>query len=267
MLPGISTVDTAGRRLYSLLESYDGTKFDLVSINVDSGARGATCATTFPIPTSYALQNLNIAWDENNGTVLVAGCTDSECAGYVMVSRIDPATCKATPVVKIPTDPPLNPQQGAAAFDPSTNTLVTTVTQAGKKGVVGLVLVSVNVLTGEVLHVLQEASANVTIVALSNAGPGLFLGVGMLPDYTVALATFNSALNSIAVAPAVPGYHEGLPGLSVYEKKEEIFYFLSQDSVTGSARIVGVFAANGTLASSGVLPGDASQFPSSFFLL
>jgi len=131
------------------------------------------------------------------------------------------------------------------------------------------VLVSVNVLTGKVLHVLQEASANVTIVALSNAGPGLFLGVGMLPDYTVALATFNSALNSIAVAPAVPGYHEGLPGLSVYEKKEtgDVFYFLTPDSVTGSARIVGVFASNGTLASSGVLPGDASQLPSSFFLL
>ena len=220
------------------------------------------------MPTAYALQNLNIAWDANNGTMLVSGCTDTECAGYVQVSRIDPATCAATPIIKVPTDPPINPRQGAAAFDPSTNTLVMTVTQAGKKGV-GLVLVSVDVLTGKVLHVLPEASANVSLVALSSAGPGLFLGLSVLPDLTVALATFDSARNKVSVAPAVPGYVEALPGLSVFERREsgDVFYFVTEDGPGGGARLVGVFVANGTLASSGNLPGDASQAPSALFLL
>ena len=271
LLPGISAVDVAGRKLYSLLMSPNGASYELVSINVDSGVRGATCATAYPVPSNYALQNLNIAFDSNNGTVLVAGCTDLECAGYVLVSRIDPATCTATPVVKFATDPPLNQnQQAATGFDPATNTLVVSATQASKKGVVGLVLVSINVLTGTVLHVLPEAGANATIVSLANAGPGLFVGVASLPDYTLAFATYDSVRNKVSVAPVLPSYVAPLPGLGAYVHGDsgDIYYFLTEDgSIGGAVRIVGVFAANGTLASSGTIPGDASQAPSSLFYL
>jgi hypothetical protein len=271
LLPGVSTVDVVGRRLYSLLESADGTRFDLVSINVDSGVRGATCATPFPVPPNYALQNLNIAWDKNNGTVLVAGCTDPECAGYVQLSRIDPVSCTATDVVKVAADPPLESStQAASAFDPATNTFVMTISQAGKAGVVGPVLVTVNVLTGKVTHVLSETQAGVKIYALSSAGPpGLFLGLNVGADLRVALATFDAVGNKVSLAPFLTGFVEALPGISVLVPRDtgDLFFFLTEDGATGSARIVGVFAANGTLASAGNLPGDVSQAPSSLFLL
>ena len=70
LLPGITAVDAVGRRLYSLLMSPNGASYDLVSIDVDSGVRGAaTCATSLPVPSAYPLQNLNIAWDPNNSTL------------------------------------------------------------------------------------------------------------------------------------------------------------------------------------------------------
>ena len=66
------------------------------------------------------------------------------------------------------------------------------------------------------------------------------------------------------------GYVAPLPGLGAYVHGDsgDIYYFLTEDgSIGGAVRIVGVFAANGTLASSGTIPGDASQAPSSLFYL
>jgi len=269
LLPGVSTVDVAGRRLFALVESATGASFDLVSLDVDSGARGATCATPFSVPANYPLQNINIAFDPNNKTVIVAGCTDPECAGYVGVSRINPATCAATQVVKVPTDPPLNPTQSSAAFDPATDTFLMTVSQAVGKKPSGPVLVSVDMRTGRVLHSFAEGGTNFNVMSLVNDGPGRFLGVNVLQDQTVALATFDSARNKASVAPAVPGVLAALPGLSALERGEggDVFYFLSQDGASGAARVIGVFAANGTLASTGTLPGDYSQSPTALFAL
>lgn len=269
LLPGISAVDIVGRRLYSLLESATGTSFDLVSLDVDSGVRGSSCSTPFPIPANYPLQNLNIAFDETNRTVIVAGCTDAECAGYVGVSRIDPATCIATLVVKVPTDPPLSPTQSCAAFDPATDTFVMTVSQAIGKRPAGAALVTVDMRSGRVLHSLAEVGANFSIVALTRAGPGRFLGVNMSPDQSVSMVAFDSTRNKATLAPAVPGCVAALPGLSALERRADgdVFYFFTQDGASGAARIVGVFAANGSLASAGTLPGDFSQSPSSFFML
>lgn len=269
IIQGVSTVDAAGRRLYSLLPSASGTSFDLISLDVDSGVRGATCATPFPAPSAYLLQNLNIAYDPNNKTVIVAACTDNECAGYVQVVRIDPAPCLVTPVVKIPCDPPLELSQGAAAFDPATNTFVMTVAQAVGKKPAGPVLISVDMLAGKVANSFVEAGTNFSIVALASAGPGRFVGLNVRPDLSVALATFDSARNKASLAPAVPGCVQPLRGLGALERKAsgDVFYFFTQDAAFGAARIIGVFAANGTLASTGSLPGDASQSPTSFFVL
>jgi hypothetical protein len=269
LLPGVTAVDSVGRRLFSLLMAPNGLTYELVSIDVDTGVRGATCATAFPVPSAYALQDLNIAWDPNNATVIVAGCTDSECAGYVQVSRIDPETCVATPVVKVATDPPLSYVQGGTAFDPATNTFVMTVSQIAGKKAAGPVLVTVNMLAGTVEHVFVETSTNVSIIALTTAGPGRFLGVNVLPDFSVALATFDSVRNKVSLAPAVPNCVQALPGRSALVRSEtgDIFYFITQDGAGGSPRIIGVFAANGTLASTGLLPGDASQAPPAFFHL
>ena len=203
--------------------------------------------------------------------MIVAGCTDSECAGYVQVSRINPVTCAATPVVKVPADPPANSYtQEGSAFDPATSTFVMTVSQAAGKKTAGPVLVSVDMLTAKVAHVLVETGTNVSIVALTSAGPGRFLGVNELPDLSVALATFDSVRNKVSIAPGIPGCVQALPGRSAFERREsgdDVFYFITQDGVGGAARIIGVFAANGTLASTGLLPGDASQSPPAFFFL
>ena len=268
LLPGITALDAVGRRLYSLTLSAAGGTYDLLSINVDTGARGATCATTIPVPSNYALQDLNLAFDQNNKTVIVAACTDTECAGYVQVSRVDPASCALTPVVKVPTDPPIAPAQSAAAFDPATNTFVMTISQAVGKNPASPVLVSVNMLTGKVAHVLAETDTRV--VALSSAGPGLFLGVSVrTADASIALATFDSARNKVSRGPVVPNCVEALPGLSalVQNANGDVLYFITQDGVSGSPRIIGLFGANGTIASTGLLPGDASQTPSAFFAL
>ena len=271
LLPGVSTVDVAGRRLYSLLESASGVNFELVSINVDSGVRSTTvCKTDFYVSSSYPLQNVNIAWDANNATVIVAGCTDPECAGYVGVSRIDPVTCASKPVVKAPTDPPLSSTRaGGSAFDPATDTFVMTIAQAAGKKPVGPVLVSIDMRSGKVLHTFVETGTNVSIIALTSAGPGRFLGVNEFPDLRIALATLDSALSKVSLAPAVPNCVEALAGASALVQKDggDVFYFLSQDGAGGATRIIGVFAANGTVASTGLLPGDASLAPPAFFVL
>ena len=221
------------------------------------------------MPSNYPLQNVNIAFDPKNLSVIVAGCTDPECAGYVQVSRIDPATCAVTPVVKDPTDPPLAPQQAAGAFDPATNIFVVTVSQAVGKKPVGPVLVSVDMLAGKVTHSFAQSGTNFSITSLTSAGPGRFLGVIVLPNLSVALATFDSVRNRASLAPAVPGCVQALPGLSALERRADgdVFFFLTQDSATGGVRVIGVFAANGTLASAGALPGDVGQSPSALFVL
>lgn len=269
LLPGVSAVDVGGRHLFSLLESATGLTFDLVSLNVDSGERGATCATPLPVPTNYPLQNLNIAFDEKNGTVIIAGCTDAECAGYVGVSRVDPATCAVTPVVKVPTDPPQSAAQASAAFDAATDTFVMTVSQAVGKRPAAPVLVSVDMRAGRVLHSFAEGGTNFSIAALSRAGPGRFLGVNVRADLTVAMATFDSTRNKATLAPAVPGCVQALPGLSALVRRADgdVFFFVTLDGASGAPRIIGVFAANGTLASAGALPGDYSQAPTAFFAL
>lgn len=271
LLPGVSAVDPDGRKLYSLLMSTDGTHYVLISLNVDSGERGVTCSTSFPVPSNYALQNLNIAWDSNNKTVIIAGCTDVECAGYVQVSRIDPVTCDAIPVVKVPTDPPITSiQGGTASFDASTNTFVMTVTQAIGKKSSGPVLVSVDMVKGKVIHTFVETGTNFTIYSLTSAGPGRFLGVNVSPNLSVSLATIDSIRNKITLSPIIPNCVQALPGLCALERKKtgDVFYFLTYDgSVGSSTRIIGVFAGNGSIASIGSLPGDTNQAPSSFFML
>ena len=270
LLPGINAVDPIGRRLYSFIMSNDGLTYELISIDVDSGIRGSTCSTTIPVPSSYSLQNLNMAWDGKNKTVIVAGCTDTECAGYVQVSRIDPKTCELIPIVKVPTDPPISYTQGGSSFDPSTSTFLMTVSQAIGKKSSGPVLISVDMIAGKVTHSYVETGSNITIYSLTNAGPGLFKGVNVFPDLRIALATVDSIRNKITLSPIVPNCVQALPGLSALEKRKtggDIFYFITLDGTIGAPRIIGLFATNGTIASIGNLPGDASLLPSSLFIL
>jgi hypothetical protein len=268
LLPGVSTLDPVGRKIYSLLMSTDGSLFDLISLNVDSGVRGKTCSTTFPVPVSYALQNLNIAFDSNNKTVIVAGCTDVECAGYVQVSQINPETCESRSILKVATDPSIYNSQGGGAFDAKTNTFIMSVMQIVGKASSGPVLISVDMVLGKVLHTFVEA--NSTLVSVTSDGLGRFLGVSVLPDLRVALTTIDTVKNKITIAPPVPNCVQALPGMSALEKQEtgdDIFYFFTQDGGLGAARLIGVFAANGTIASTGTLPGDVSLLPTSFFML
>jgi len=269
LLPGINAVDPIGRRLYSLIMSNDGLTYELISIDVDSGIRGSTCSTTIPVPSSYSLQNLNMAYDGKNKTVIVAACTDTECAGYVQVSRIDPKTCELIPIVKVPTDPPISYIQGGSSFDPSTSTFLMTISQAIGKQSSGPVLISVDMIAGKVMHSFVETGSNITIYSLANAGPGLFKGVNVFPDQRIALATVDSIRNKITLSPIVPNCVQALPGLSALEKRKtgDIFYFITLDGSIGAPRIIGLFSTNGTIASIGNLPGDASLLPSSLFIL
>ena len=122
---------------------------------------------------------------------------------------------------------------------------------------------------GRVLHSFAEGGTNFSIAALSRAGPGRFLGVNVRADLTVAMATFDSTRNKATLAPAVPGCVQALPGLSALVRRADgdVFYFVTLDGASGAPRIIGVFAANGTLASAGALPGDYSQAPTAFFAL
>ena len=46
-----------------------------------------------------------------------------------------------------------------------------------------------------------------------------------------------------------------------------VLYFLAVDSTSGGALVVGVHTGNGTIASTGALPGDAGQAPAALFFV
>lgn len=181
---------------------------------------------------------------------------------------MDPSSCFLTPVVKIPTDPESSVLPAAAAFDPVTNTFVLTLSQARGKAAAGPVLVAVDMGTGNVTHTLRESARNLTIISLVNSGPGRFLGLSFSaypdPAYPgVFLVSYDSDRNAVRKFAHVPGVTYATPNLAARE--DDIFYFIT--SAAGMPSIVGLFAANGTVASTAQFPGDASQAPSAFFHL
>ena len=264
---GVTAVDAAGRRLHAFSPNATGVGFSLASVDIDSGRTVSTCNTGVLVPTQQSLEDVGLAWDARGASLIVSTCTDAVCAGYVQVSRLQPGSCKLTPVVKVPTDPSANPQTGAAAFDAASGTYVMSLTQT-IRGATGLVLVAVDVAAGSAVHVFNEAPRGLDIVGLvPEAGaPGVFVGVANFLDaqqYGLALIRYDANANTLTRAPAVPGYSGAMPGSAALNPTTDIFYFLAQDQHGTS--IVGVHTANGTLASAGVLPGDAGQTPSAFF--
>jgi hypothetical protein len=266
-----STVDPVGRQLYTLELSSNAQSYLLASLNVDTGALGASCDTGIPVPSTNQLTNLAIAWDSNTATVIIAGCTDIECAGYVQVARLDPDTCTVKPVVKVPTDPAANVVQSAAAFDPITNTFVMTLTQARGKAAAAPVLIAVDMLAGNVTHTVGETGRNVTIVSLVNAGSGRFYGLNSSTPYSytagVSLVTYDSTRNTLRAAALVPDILSAVPSLAALARagpgEGDVYYFVNL--VQTGAQLVGLFASNGTVASIGSFPGDTSQAPSALF--
>lgn len=261
LLAGATVLDPAGRALYSLAMGATGAAFDLVSLDVDTGAAGAACTTSIPVPTAGELDNVNLAWDAGTSSVIVAACTDAVCAGYVQVSRVAPRSCATTPVVKVPTDPTSAPVQGASAYDASSGLFVMSITQAVGGGAPGLVLVVVDMASGAVRHVFNEAGRGRTLVALVSGGPGAppgaFWGLDAPDGAAVALVTYDAVRNTLTRAPAIAGADTGaLQGLAALGG--EVLYFLAPGGGGAtSTRLFGVFTANGTLASAGTLPGDA----------
>lgn len=263
-LLGYTAFDPAGRRLYAITFNAAGTAFELSSIDIDTGRVAAPpCPTGVLVPPNSPLENIGLAWDALNASVIVAACTDAFCAGYVQVTRILPGSCKLVPVVKVPTDPAAEQLPGAAAFDAASNTFVTSLTQT-VRGSTGLVLVAVDMATGAVAHVFNEAGSNVDVVALVAEGgaspPGTFVGL----TSTNAFVRYDAVANKLTRAPPLTGVGV-LPGSGVLDPgsggadSDAVLYFLSPDS-----RVVGVYTANGTLASSAALPGDTGQTPVAF---
>jgi hypothetical protein len=215
------------------------------------------------------VEDLGFAWDANNASLIVAACTDAVCAGYVEVSRFDAASCARTPVVKVPTDPATSVFPGAAAFDAASNTFVMSITQAVKGAAAGLVLVSVDMRTGAVARVFNEGrrGSDLVVLAAEEGAPGAFVGVDnsfSAGQPAVSFVRFDAAANMLTRGPALP-CSGALPGSGALDAAGGVFYFLAIDAVTGGARVLGVHTANGTLASAGTLPGDASQAPSALF--
>ena len=264
---GVTAVDPARRRLYALTPNVAGVAYELASVDVGSGRLLATCSTGIPVPSGGSVEDLGLAWDALNSSLIVAACTDSVCAGYVEVSRLDPSSCRRAPVVKVPTDPAAAVLPGAAAFDPSSNTFVMSITQT-VKGSTGLVLIAVDMGAGSVARVFNEARRGVDIVTLSpEAGaPGVFVGLDNSLDPAhpvVSFVRYDAAGNTLTRAPALP-CRGALPGSGALDPLG-ILYFLAPDVAGGGTRVLGVHTANGTLASAGTLPGDAGQTPSAFF--
>ena len=265
---GITAADATGRRLHALAPNASGVGYDLASVDIDTGRLLSTCNTGILVPTSSSVEDLGLAWDARGASLIVAACTDTVCAGYVQVSRLLPGSCKLEPVVKVPTDPAAAALPGAAAFDAASNTFVMSLTQT-IRGVTSLVLVAVDMGTGTVAHVYNEARRGIDVVALlpeAGAPAGAFVGVATFLDasqYAVAFVRYDAVGNTLARAPALPGCSGALPGSGALDPLNGILYFLSQDA--GGTRLLGIHTANGTLASAGTLPGDAGQTPSALF--
>lgn len=267
----VTAVDAAGRRLYGLTEDPTGTSLVLVSVDIDTGRLMSSCNAGVLVPASGGVQNVGLAWDARNSSLIVAACTDSICAGYVQVSRLNPGTCARAPVVKIPTDPAATVFPGAAAFDAAANIFVTSLTQT-IRGATGLVLVAVDMGTGSV-RIFNEASRGIDVVTLAaeaGGAPGAFVGleVGTYPSAPdVSFVRYDAVGNKLARAPALRGINGAQPGSGALDAELGVLYFLAVDSTSGGALVIGVHTGNGTIASTGALPGDAGQAPAALFFV
>lgn len=260
---GVTSVDPQSRRLYSLAPNYNGATFALSVLDIDSGALLSTCLTSIMVPSSGSFAGLGLAWDARNGSAIVSACTDVYCAGYVAVMRLDPSSCAAALILKVPTDPAAAVLPGAAAFDAASGTFVMSITQS-LGGTVSLVLIGVDMETGAVLGTYNEGIRGLDVVALAaeEGRAGSFVGVEVDPANTVAFVRYNAIANRLTRAPPLKGCTGGaVAGSAALDAQSGVLYVLTPDAPSGSARVLGIHTANGTLASVGIMPGNTENIP------